>query len=328
MFFFIDSAVAHPHAPDVSALIRQCCIHDVPLALNRTTADAIVTRLAHAELGRVLTPRAARTHARQQLVTGFPVAGIGSRPSGATPVAAPTGSGACAGCSRRTPRRGWRVPRRRTRALAGTRSTIAMWLFSCNVTATWSRPLMLTYSGSGPVGATCAMPASSTLRSRHAAGPPPTRSTIVRIPRRELGDLAFVDVLVAFVLDRDGRVPAVLGDVDRVRLTTQVVRCHDRTSAQVDDHQHPDGSACDFEVLTTSLPSAVAAAISAAVCSAAELFRSTGIVSNRWSRADTDAVAGAAERINTKATRPAARPDHWSYSAWRRAVWLIEPNPG
>lgn len=63
VFFFIDSAVAHPHAPDVSALIRQCCIHDVPLALNRTTADAIVTRLAHAEPGRVLTPRAARTHA-------------------------------------------------------------------------------------------------------------------------------------------------------------------------------------------------------------------------------------------------------------------------
>lgn len=141
------------------------------------------------------------------------------------------------------------------------------------------------------------------------AQPPRGRSTTDQVddrqvPRRQLGDLAFVDVLVAFVLDRDGRLPAILGDVDRVRLTTQVVRCYDRTSAQVDDHQHPDGSACDFEVLTTSLPSAVAAAISAAVCSAAELFRSTGIVSNRWSRADTDAVAGAAEKINTKATRP------------------------
>ena len=124
-----------------------------------------------------------------------------------------------------------------------------------------------------------------------------------QIARREPGDLAFVDVLVAFVLDRDGRVSAVLGDVDRVRLAAEVVRCHDRTSAQVDDHQHPDGSACDFAVLTTSLLSA-AAAISAAVCSAAELFRSTGIVSNRWNRADTGAVAGAAERINTKATKP------------------------
>ncbi|WP_329056209.1 methylglyoxal synthase [Amycolatopsis sp. NBC_01488] len=63
VFFFIDSAVAHPHAPDVSALIRQCCVHDVPLALNRTTADAVVNRLMHAERARIPKPRATRTRA-------------------------------------------------------------------------------------------------------------------------------------------------------------------------------------------------------------------------------------------------------------------------
>ena len=71
VFFFIDSAVAHPHAPDVSALIRQCCVHDVPLALNRTTADAVVTQLAAAERSKVPRPRAARTRGRQ-LMTNIP----------------------------------------------------------------------------------------------------------------------------------------------------------------------------------------------------------------------------------------------------------------
>jgi methylglyoxal synthase len=43
--FFRDPLTAQPHEPDVSALLRICDVHDVPLATNRASADAIVEAL-------------------------------------------------------------------------------------------------------------------------------------------------------------------------------------------------------------------------------------------------------------------------------------------
>ncbi|MFW5963562.1 MAG: methylglyoxal synthase [Natronomonas sp.] len=40
--FFRDPLTAQPHEPDVSALLRICDVHDVPLATNRASAETIV----------------------------------------------------------------------------------------------------------------------------------------------------------------------------------------------------------------------------------------------------------------------------------------------
>ena len=45
IFFFRDPLTAQPHEPDVSALLRVCDVHNVPLATNPATADAIVALL-------------------------------------------------------------------------------------------------------------------------------------------------------------------------------------------------------------------------------------------------------------------------------------------
>ena len=42
VFFFRDPLTAQPHEPDVSALMRVCDVHRVPLATNVATAEAIV----------------------------------------------------------------------------------------------------------------------------------------------------------------------------------------------------------------------------------------------------------------------------------------------
>jgi methylglyoxal synthase len=42
VFFFRDPLTAQPHEPDVSALMRVCDVHSVPLATNIATAEAIV----------------------------------------------------------------------------------------------------------------------------------------------------------------------------------------------------------------------------------------------------------------------------------------------
>ena len=46
VIFFRDPLTAQPHEPDVSALLRVCDVHDVPLATNPATAEAIVKWLA------------------------------------------------------------------------------------------------------------------------------------------------------------------------------------------------------------------------------------------------------------------------------------------
>lgn len=42
VIFFRDPLTAQPHEPDVSALLRVCDVHDVPLATNPATAEAVV----------------------------------------------------------------------------------------------------------------------------------------------------------------------------------------------------------------------------------------------------------------------------------------------
>lgn len=45
VLFFRDPLTAQPHEPDVSALMRVCDVHSVPLATNRATAEAVVAAL-------------------------------------------------------------------------------------------------------------------------------------------------------------------------------------------------------------------------------------------------------------------------------------------
>ncbi len=46
VLFFRDPLTAQPHEPDVSALMRVCDVHSVPLATNRATAEAVVQLMA------------------------------------------------------------------------------------------------------------------------------------------------------------------------------------------------------------------------------------------------------------------------------------------
>jgi methylglyoxal synthase len=42
VFFYRDPLTAQPHEPDVSALLRICDVHNVPLATNLATSKALV----------------------------------------------------------------------------------------------------------------------------------------------------------------------------------------------------------------------------------------------------------------------------------------------
>ncbi len=45
VLFFRDPLTAQPHEPDVSALMRVCDVHSIPLATNRATGEAVVQSL-------------------------------------------------------------------------------------------------------------------------------------------------------------------------------------------------------------------------------------------------------------------------------------------
>jgi methylglyoxal synthase len=49
VIFFRDPLTAQPHEPDVSALMRVCDVHQVPLATNPATAAAIIAWLTDCE---------------------------------------------------------------------------------------------------------------------------------------------------------------------------------------------------------------------------------------------------------------------------------------
>ncbi|MDR9391099.1 MAG: methylglyoxal synthase [Trueperaceae bacterium] len=49
--FFRDPLTAQPHEPDVSALLRICDVHRVPLATNLGTAEAVIAWLADRPTG-------------------------------------------------------------------------------------------------------------------------------------------------------------------------------------------------------------------------------------------------------------------------------------
>ena len=46
VIFLRDALTAHPHEPDVSALLRVCDVHNIPLATNLATALAVLHLLA------------------------------------------------------------------------------------------------------------------------------------------------------------------------------------------------------------------------------------------------------------------------------------------
>ncbi len=45
MIFLRDPLTAHPHEPDIAALLKVCDIHNIPLATNVASADIILDRL-------------------------------------------------------------------------------------------------------------------------------------------------------------------------------------------------------------------------------------------------------------------------------------------
>jgi len=45
--FLRDPLTAQPHEPDISALLRICDVHDVPLATTRTSAEYLLDGLAN-----------------------------------------------------------------------------------------------------------------------------------------------------------------------------------------------------------------------------------------------------------------------------------------
>ncbi len=45
LIFFRDPLTAMPHEPDVSALLRLCDVHDIPLATNMATAEILIKGL-------------------------------------------------------------------------------------------------------------------------------------------------------------------------------------------------------------------------------------------------------------------------------------------
>ncbi|AEE96213.1 methylglyoxal synthase [Mahella australiensis] len=50
VIFLRDPLTAQPHEPDVSALLRLCDVHNIPLATNMATAEALIKALDRGDL--------------------------------------------------------------------------------------------------------------------------------------------------------------------------------------------------------------------------------------------------------------------------------------
>jgi methylglyoxal synthase len=46
--FLVDPLTAHPHDPDIHAILRICNVHNIPLATNAATAHLILSGIAQA----------------------------------------------------------------------------------------------------------------------------------------------------------------------------------------------------------------------------------------------------------------------------------------
>ena len=49
--FLRDPLTAHPHDPDIQALMKVCDVHNIPLATNPATAELCVAAFAYADQG-------------------------------------------------------------------------------------------------------------------------------------------------------------------------------------------------------------------------------------------------------------------------------------
>lgn len=50
VIFLRDPLTAQPHEPDISALLRLCDVHNIPLATNLATAEALIKALDRGDL--------------------------------------------------------------------------------------------------------------------------------------------------------------------------------------------------------------------------------------------------------------------------------------
>ena len=46
VIFLRDPLTAQPHEPDITALLRICDVHNVPVATNQATADFVLSTIA------------------------------------------------------------------------------------------------------------------------------------------------------------------------------------------------------------------------------------------------------------------------------------------
>ena len=68
VIFLVDPLYAQPHEPDIQALLRICNVHNVALATNLATADAIITQLAKGTIAHLIfNPVAGQGNADQEL---------------------------------------------------------------------------------------------------------------------------------------------------------------------------------------------------------------------------------------------------------------------